>query len=192
MQSTFQKVGSALVVGCIALTTYWVATDSGLYDIIGNVIGKRWDNLSLFATIYLTFLALVLAALALMLAVRWVHGDRDLGLNWRDFPRHFRAEHAKNEKLYVTAPADLTPAMRKRARLLGVAFIGFGITFLIAAAMTLILSLQEGTINILQIMLVIAGFYLCGAGIYQLISGRTVLRKKAVPADIADDQSKSG
>jgi hypothetical protein len=161
----------------VGLTAYWVYFDTGVYHYIGSMVGKRWDNLSFFLSIYLTFLVPFVGWIAIMLPLRRLTSKPPLRQELATFSESYRTEHAKNEALYITEPAAYTPAMRRRVRYIGLLYLGLGATLILAAALSLIVSLQEGYIHSFQILLIVVGLTLIGSGLYQLLTGRSVIRR---------------
>lgn len=177
MKALFQPLAFGTLALCCLLTLYWAFTGTGVYAWIGARIGTRVDDLSLFLTLYLTFWVPFTVWIGVMLVLRRLTNQPSIRLGLSEWKQNYAQESAKNEKLYATPAHAYTPAMRRRVRFLGGVFVAVGIACLTGAALSLIVSLAEGRIYSLQILLAVLGLFFVGGGVYQFITGRTVVRR---------------
>ncbi len=174
---TFERIAWALLAVCLLLTGYWTVTNSGLFRLISGVVGGRWQDLSLFLSIFLTFLALFAGWLLIVVPLRRLTPKPTLRQELRDLPAAYRQAQQELDDIYRSDPAGHSPATKRQMRGIGLVYILLGLTFCTAAALSLIVSVQEGRVLGLQLMLVVLGVLFVGGGVYQLVTGRPVVRR---------------
>jgi hypothetical protein len=83
---------------------------------------------------------------------------------------------AKNEAMYRTG--EPYPAEMKRwARTIGVGFVIVGLGFGAAAVLSMMVSLADGKLYVIQVLLLVLAPALVIAGLYQILTGRSAIRK---------------
>ncbi|HXF84133.1 MAG TPA: hypothetical protein VNK49_01985 [Anaerolineales bacterium] len=183
----FQAIALFLLAVCVGLTIYWTATDSGLFHLFGKYVGKS-GGLSLVLTIGLTFLTLFAIWTVVAFTIRRFSQmptlTEEIGQPVHDLPsflaamkRIYRQELAKNDMLNRTPPSNYTPEMKRRARGIGIVYVVAGLALILAVGVSLIFSLSQGKIYVLQGTLIALALMFLLAGIFQIISGRSALQK---------------
>lgn len=180
----FQLCAVLLLLLCFALTVYWVWADLGLYRVLSDWLGRGGPA---YAPL-LTFLVLFLFWLVLVIPLRIMSfmptTKEELGTSLKDglapfsaaLARSYKVQKAKNEVLY--AARDYSPQLRRRARLLGLGFLITGLAFGLVTVLTLPISLANGYVLKLQIILaILSPVLLLLLGVVQLITGKSVIRK---------------
>ena len=178
----FQVIAFLLLAGCLALTAYWIITDSGLFHIIARALDRSQRGLAMLLTFLCLFPIWVVVVLPIRALSQMPTLQEELGQEVTGLPslvsgmkRLYETEQAKNEEMYRAS--SYTPEMTRRARMLGWAFVLVGLGAAVIVAVTLSITLQKGAVFSFQVVLALIAVALFIAGLIQLITGKSVIRK---------------
>jgi len=184
----FQLLALLLLLVCVALTIYWTVGEEGLYGLLEQILDARWRGLSgKLMGGFFTFLVLFVGWLVAVLPLRKLSHmptlEEELGQEVESvsdlvsgLSQLYEREQAKNEELY-RAREPLSPRLRRRARRIGVAYVVVGLALLVATGLGLAVSLELGQILWLQVLLALLAPAFILAGLYQIMTGKSVIRR---------------
>ncbi len=181
----FQTYAFSLLAVWLTLVAYWTIADSGLFYVFHTWLGLegKWIWLATFFAFVTLFPVWVALVLPVRIFAQLPTPEEELGASLKDglpafiagWKRLYAREKAKNEEMYTAK--EYTPELRRRARAIGVAFFLVGLLLTPAAIWSALLTLERGHLFEFQIALLVIAPLLLVAGVIQLITGKSVIRK---------------
>jgi len=179
-KGVFQAIALILLLACFGLTIYWSTTDSGLFRALHRTLPWRQDLLTgsvAFLILFLIWLVVILPLrkLSWMPTLKEEVGQEvdSVASLVSGLARLYETQQSKNEVLYRAR--NWTPAMRRRARMLGAGYVVVGAGLAFAAALSF--TLGPGSVYGIQILLLMVALALILVGIYQIITGKPAIRR---------------
>lgn len=174
----FQVFILLLFFVCLALTFYWIFSDSGLYHTLRLWTGEAWKGVAMFLTFFTLFafwliIVLPLRALTDLPPMKLREGS---GSFLEEVKQQMNLERAKNAELYRAK--TYTPELKQRARRNGLMFFLAGLMVTPAILLTMSASLEQGHLLNLQVAVFITGILLVVVGLLQMITGRSIDRRR--------------
>lgn len=179
----FQIIALTLLAVGLVLMLYWIVTDSGLYRQIDGMINGRSQAIPMLVTFFAVFIGWIIVVVPIRLFSHMPTMKEELGADFGDglpsvmtnMKRVYKEQSLKNDEMYRAE--TYTPEMRQRARMLGVAFIIIGVMLALTWAWSLVVTLESGYLTKFQIALLIIAPAFFFTGLYQVITGKSAIKK---------------
>lgn len=166
----FQVIVLFLLLVCLPLIVYWIFSESGLYYILRSWTGEAWKGIALLLTCFALCIIWLLITLLWRALTDIAPMKPRKGSRREEFNQLINLVQTKNAEPYQAQ--TYTPELKRRVRRNALVFFLIGILLMMPA------SLEQGHLLGLQVALFITGTLMVVAGLFQMITGRSIVRRR--------------